>query len=171
MTTISSDLILRAEEAGLRLEVINGLTVWETFPSARHQKSVYRIQQSIHQIEHSIRPSADDTACGCYHYSDIYIQFPDGSLKRPDISIFCHDDIEQDEAVTSIPAAVIEIVSRGYEAKDMDLAPRFYLAQGVKDVIIFDPSTLQVLHHRRDGIRRLLSPVMLRLECQCEVEV
>lgn len=66
-----------------------------------------------------------------------------------------------------LPGAVIEIVGAGYEAKDLDLAPGFYLGQGVRDVIVFDPRTLMVLHHRRDGVRRLTSPQEFALECGC----
>ena len=93
------------------------------------------------------------------------MSFPDGSLKRPDISIFCREPAEEEEAITLIPEAVIEVISKGYEAKDLEIGPRFYLSQGVKDVVIFDPYTLVVLHVRRDGTRRLLSPVRIDLEC------
>ena len=107
----------------------------------------------------------------CVHISDVYISFPDGSLKRPDIAIFCREPVEEDEAITLIPEAVIEIISKGYEAKDLELAPHFYLSQGVKDVVVFDPYTLLVLHVRRDGTRRLVSQVTLQLECDCECVV
>ena len=59
------------------------------------------------------------------------MQFSDGSLKRPDISIFCREPDEQDDAVTLVPEAVIEVVSKGYEAKDLQIAPDFYLSRGV----------------------------------------
>jgi hypothetical protein len=42
------------------------------------------------------------------------------------------------------------VVSKGFEAKDLEFGPPFYLSQGVKDVIVFDPLTLLVLHVRRD---------------------
>ncbi len=170
---LTPELIARAEEAGLKLEVINGLPVWETFPAVRHQKSIFRIQQSISilQIEKSIEPSADDIPCGCFHYSDIYVRFPDGSLRRPDIAIFCTDALEQDEAVTTVPEAVIEIVSAGYEAKDLELGPLFYLAQGVKDVVVFEPLTETVIHSRRTGMMRSASPTTISLECGCIVTI
>lgn len=103
---------------------------------------------------------------------DVYVQFPSG-LKRPDISIFCQEpsDEEQDSALTQIPEAVIEVVSKGYEAKDLEIGPPFYLSQGVKDVVVFDPYTLLVLHVRREKVQRMMSPVTLQLECGCVVEV
>lgn len=70
-----------------------------------------------------------------------------------------------------VPAAVVEVVSKGFEAKDLEIGPRFYLSQGVLDVVVFDPSTLLVLHVTKDSARRLLSPVEIELLCGCRVEV
>ena len=61
---------------------------------------------------------------------------------------------EEDEAIRLIPEAVIEVISKGYEAKDLEIGPHFYLLQGVKDVVVFDPYTLLVLHVRRDRVER-----------------
>jgi Uma2 family endonuclease len=155
--------LLLAEQLGIRLEIVGGLHIWEAQPVYRHQKAVDRIRATI-------RPSATK-ACGCVHASDVYVAFPDGSLKRPDVSIFCREPDEQDDAISLLPEAVIEVVSKGYEAKDLEIGPRFYLAQGVKDVIVFDPATLLVLHARRDGARRLVSPQPIALECGCSCEV
>jgi Uma2 family endonuclease len=99
------------------------------------------------------------------------VQFPDGSLKRPDISIFCREPDDIDDAITLVPEAVIEVVSKGYEAKDLEIGPPFYVSQGVKDVVVFDPATLLVLHLRRDGAVRRTSPVQLDLECGCRCTV
>lgn len=67
--------------------------------------------------------------------------------------------------------AVIEVVSEGYESKDLELGPHFYLMHGVKDVVVFDPGTGFVLHIRKDGRKHLISPVKLHLECGCDVTV
>jgi Uma2 family endonuclease len=156
---------LRADELGIRLEVVNGLPIWETQPLYRHQKHAERIAQSI-------RPRPDAEACACVHALDVYVQFPNG-LKRPDISIFCREptEDEQDEALTLIPEAVIEVVSKGYEAKDLEIGPPFYLSQGVKDVIVFDPTTLLVLHVRKDHVSRAVAPVEIELQCGCLVGI
>ena len=45
----------QAAELGIRLEIVNGLPLWEAQPVYRHQKAVERIAQSI-------RPTAG-TAC------------------------------------------------------------------------------------------------------------
>lgn len=171
MAQITRELLIAAEQAGVKLEIVGGLPTWEMFPSKRHQGAIYRIQQSIHRIEQSIRPRTDDEPCGCYHYSDVYIRFRDGSLKRPDIAIFCKDPEEDEDAITLLPEAVIEVVSKGYETKDFEIGRLFYLAQGVKDVIVYDPATDYVTHARRDGTRRLVSPVAIALECGCEATV
>ncbi|MCI5126208.1 MAG: hypothetical protein D3925_17470 [Candidatus Electrothrix sp. AR5] len=98
-----STTLLQASELGIRLEIVNGLPIWEAQPVYRHQKH--------------------------------------------------------------------EVVSKGYEAKDLEIGPPFYLSQGVKDVIVFDPLTLLVLHVRRDNTVRQVSPVTVDLECGCRVLV
>lgn len=155
-------LVLRSDELGVRLELVNGLAIWEAQPLYRHQKHVERIAASI-------APS-DGGACGCVHALDVYIQFPNG-LKRPDISIFCcePDEAAQDSVLTMVPEAVVEVVSKGYEAKDLEIGPPFYLSQGVKDVLVFDPQTLLVLHVRQGQAHRLVSPVVIDLTCGCRV--
>jgi Uma2 family endonuclease len=152
---------LKAEELGIRLEIVGGLPIWEAHPVWKHQKAVDRIRASIRQ--------SPGHPCQCVHAADVYVQFSDGSLKRPDIALFCREPDEQEDAIRLLPEAVIEVVSKGYEAKDLELGPRFYLSQGVKDIVVFDPATLLVLHVRRDGTRREVSPCALVLECGCEI--
>ena len=159
-------LVQQADQIGVRLEVIAGQYVWEASPAARHQEAVFRIQASIKPLE-----STAGKDCGCFHLADVLIRFPDDSLKRPDIAIFCRRPDEQDDAITLVPEAVVEIISKGSEVKDLELAPYFYLAQGVKDVVIFDPFTLFVLHARRDGRKHSTSPVAIQFECGCQCEV
>lgn len=59
----------------------------------------------------------------------------------------------------------MEVVNQGYEAKDLDIAPRLYLSQGVKDVVIVDPHTPLVLHLGKEGAWRHVSPGELQLLC------
>ena len=151
--------LLQADDAGIRLEIVRGIHTWETTPFKRHQKTVDQIRATIF------------SACACMHYADIYVAFPDGSLKRPDIAIFCREPDEEDEAVTLVPEAVIEVISQGYEFKDLELGPMFYLSQGVKDVVVLDPRSKAIIHSRRDGVVRLESPARIQLECGCECRV
>ena len=116
MTLLSNSLLERANEVGIRLEIIGGIPIWEASPAVLHQRESYRIQQSIKRVGD----------CGCFHVADVYVKFSDDSIKRPDISIFCREPDELDEAVTIIPEAVIEIISKGYEIKDKEIAPKFY---------------------------------------------
>jgi Uma2 family endonuclease len=159
---------LKANELGIRLEIMDGLPVWEPHPVLKHQLAVDRIRTTIRKAS-----EGDATAglCEYLHVADVYVAFPDGSLKRPDVAIFCKKPEEEEEAVTLLPEAVIEVTSKGYESKDLELAPRFYLSQGVKDVVVFDPYTLVVLHVRRGGAERHVSPVTLDLECGCQCTV
>lgn len=157
--------LLRAEELGIRLEIVAGLPVWEASPVIKHQLAVDRIRESIS------RSGDESKTCECFHIADIYIKFPDESLKRPDISIFCRMPEETDEAATEIPEAVIEIISKGYEKKDLEIGVPFYLANGVKDVVVFNPYTEEVLHFRQDETLKFQSPVGIELECGCHCVV
>ena len=156
---------LGANKLGVRLEIVGGLPIWEAHPVYKHRKAIDRIRATIQPV------ALNDEVRAGVHASDVYISFPDGSLKRPDISIFCREPDEEDEAITLIPEAVIEIMSKGYGAKDLEIGPHFYLSQGVKDVVVFDPYTLLVLHLRCDGVERMISPVETELEygCKCVI--
>ena len=154
------------EETGAKLEIAGGIPTWEAFPSARHQNHSFRIQSSIRPTDGYI------TDCACVHLADVYVRFPDGSLKRPDIAIFCREPSEQTEAVTMLPEAVIEILSPGYEAKDLSIGVPFYLRSGVKDVLVLDPETGGVTHFRPGySEARHVSPVALTLTCGCQVTI
>ena len=67
---------------------------------------------------------------------------------------------------------MIEVVRRAYEAKDLEIGPPSYLSQGVKDVVVFDPTSLLVLHARREATTRtVVSPEPMEFECGCSVTV
>lgn len=46
---------------------------------------------AVKRLEQSIRPIGS-----CFTYQDMYVRFPDGSYKRPDLAIYC----------TEVPATV-----------------------------------------------------------------
>ncbi|MDX1933754.1 MAG: Uma2 family endonuclease [Capsulimonadales bacterium] len=154
------------ERNGFRLELVGGIPVWELFPNVRHQRAVDRIRASIQPASRS------ETVCSCIHLADVYVRFPDGSLKRPDISIFCGEPEEQTTAITMLPEAVVEILSADYEAKDLAIGVPFYLRMGIKDILVLDPETLAVSHFRpAHSVATYTSPVALTLACGCTVTV
>jgi Uma2 family endonuclease len=158
--------LLRAEELGIRLEIVKGLPIWEASSVIRHQEEIDRIRQSIKKSS-----NPDGKNCTCFNVTDVYIQFPDDSLKRPDISIFCKKPKERDEAVKEIPKAVIEIISKGYEDKDLKIGVPFYISQGIKDIVVFNPYTMEVLHFKKGRKKKLKSPVEIKFACGCSCEV
>jgi Uma2 family endonuclease len=107
----------------------------------------------------------------CIHVASVLFSFPDGSLTCPDIAVLSGLPGQQDAPLTTIPEAVIEIISEGYGYEDLEIAPSFYLSVGVKDVLVLDPQLKLVYHHRHDGKKRLESPVRVELECGCACEV
>ena len=171
ITTTTEDLILQTDASGapVRLEYVRGRMKWEASPASRHQKMAKA-------IEASLRPMHDHAGgCACFSIQDVLIRFPDPdqSLKRPDIAIFCAEPPDSDEALDMLPAAVIEILSLGYEEKDLgdDGAP-FYLACGVLDVLIVDPRS-GAIRHERPGLPRaaLHTPITVALACGCQVSL
>jgi Uma2 family endonuclease len=152
----------------LRLERTAGVPTWEPMPGARHQKTIDRIRATIKPLTDM---PLNDSACACVHLSDVLVRFTEGSFRRPDIAIFCEDPPEVDEALNIVPAAIIEIVSVGYEYKDLALGAPFYLGQGIADVIVHDPRSGMVTHFRPSGTNVYQSPVTLELRCGCSCEV
>ena len=52
-----------------------------------------------------------------------------------------------------------------------NLGPQFYLAQGVADVIVLDPRSLQVTHYRTSGVQRGVSPLPIVTVTGCMLTV
>ena len=170
-TIAVDDLIMQMDAGGVpvRMEYVRGRLKWEASPASRHQRLVDRIRATLQP-----RPGAD-SPCVCDSLADVLIRFhdPDQSLKRPDIAIFCTVQPDQDTALTSIPEAVIEVLSIGYEEKDLgpDGAP-FYIANGVRDVLVVDPRNQRVRHYQPavpDQVYPL--PRTFDLACGCRVKI
>jgi Uma2 family endonuclease len=138
--TVTEYAIRIGEETGLKLEIAGGIPTWEAPPTFHHQSHRFRIQSSI-------RP-AEGSEGICAHASDVLIRFPDGSIKRPDLAIFCREPEEQISAITMPPETVVEILSPDYEAKDLAIGVPFYLRSGIKDILVLAPETGLVRHFR-----------------------
>jgi Uma2 family endonuclease len=162
---ITEKMIRNADDLGIRLEIVGGIPVWEALPVYRHQTKIFRIQVSIRPV------GEEDDGCGCFHASDVSIRFPDGSQKRPDIAIFCREPEEQDAEITLVPEAVIEIISKGYEAKDTVIGVPFYLSQGIRDIVLYDPETNITTHITPNGRTEYTSPVELTFACGCRATI
>jgi len=162
-----NDLDEMIADRTIRLLVLaNGKRLWEASPSPLHQ-------MLIDDIRATIRPQVSNTLppCGCHHIADTYIRLPDTSLVRPDVAIFCVPPPRQRQALRLVPAAIIEVVSPHYEAKDTEDLPPVYLANGVKDVVVVDPEQERVLHFTESGQTLHTSPVTLDLDCGCRVTI
>jgi Uma2 family endonuclease len=154
--------LFRAEQLGIKLEIAAGLPIWEASSVILHREKDDEIRATIK------KPTTESgKTCSCFHYSDTYVQFPDDSLKRPDVSIFREKPKEREEAVKSVPAAIIEVISKSYEAKDLKISPPIYLAKGVKDVVVLNPYSNEVLHFPEGETLEKTSPVEIEFECGC----
>ena len=158
------EFLIAADEIGVKLEIVGGQTSWEFFPGILHQEESYRIQSSI-------KRSTPGSDCGCFHLADVYVKFAEGSVKRPDLAIWCSRPNDHEGFVYQIPEAVIEIVSPGSHHKDLVVGPPFYLAQGIRDVVVFDPRTGEIFWHTPVGEKRLTTPTKVAFACGCEATV
>ncbi len=168
-TTTIEELILQTDASGapIRLEYVRGRLKVEASPASRHQMTAKAIEASLRPI-----PGQGD-GCACFSLQDVLIRFPDldRSLKRPDIALFCERPPESDEALDLLPAAVVEILSLGYEDKDLgdDGAP-FYLDCGVGEVLVVDPRSGLIRHYQQgQRMAELQRPITLELRCGCRV--
>lgn len=169
-TTSIEELIVQTAASGapVRLEHVRGRLKVEESPASRHQKASRRIERSIGPI-----PGHGD-GCACFALADTLIRFPDpdSSLKRPDIAIFCEEPPDSDEALEVLPQTVIEILSVGYEEKDLGPdGAQFYLDCGIADVLICDPRAGRVLRYQAGEPRpvELAMPATVDLRCGCRV--
>ena len=161
---IDEHLLHAADALGMRLELVDGVVIAEAAPSLHHQRAIDRIRASI-------RHAAGD-AGACVHLADVQHRFPDGSLKRPDIAVHASEpEATELGTVLSVPAAAIEVVSPGYEAKDYQVAAPFYLRLGVRDVLVLDLRGKHVTHYDASGWARHEAPRAFQLSCGCDVEV
>ena len=158
------EFLHRAEEIGLKLEITDTGITWETMPGFRHQELVGNIFGAIN-------PATKEGKCECIRAMDVYIRFPSGVVKRPDISIFCRRPEQEEGFVKMVPEAVIEITSPDYEAKDLIAGPPLYLANGVKDVVVLHRAKNEVRHTDAVGTQTHASPITLTLACGCQVTV
>ncbi len=148
-----------ADDSGIKLELVNGIPIWEAFPGFQHQEKSLGIQISLRE------KARRSHSCPCISVADLTIRFPDGFIKRPDISIFCNRPIEQKTVCTLIPEAVIEILSRGYEKKDTEVSLPFYFAWNIPDIALFNPETNRVSHYHEGQVDEYDSPVELTFTC------
>ena len=156
--------IEEADDMGIRVEVVAGQPFWEFQPNYDHQDRIGHVWMSVR------RDPEVNSDCGCFRAMDVGIVFPDGSIRRPDLAVFCRQP-ERRELITLIPEAVVEIVSQRSREKDLKTSPPWYLDMGVKDVLVYDPFTEDVHHFRADGHVRFKSGRTVRLECGCLVDV
>ena len=147
-----------------KFEMVKGIGVWEASP-------VYNHQMIILDIQVSLLANRKPNGCECNPVSDATIIFPDGSVKRPDIAIYCHKPNNSNKALRELPRAIIEIMSHGYEKKDTAISIPFYLLHGIENVVLLNPRTNKVLHYHSGIIEDLISPVNLTFACGCSATI
>jgi Uma2 family endonuclease len=163
MTITDTDLDQLIHDRAIRLMLLGPQQrpIWEASPSPLHQMVVRTIERSIEPVPN------DGGGCACYSLADTYFRLPDGSLVRPDIAILCRVPKRQREALTVVPAAVIEVVSPGYQAKDYDELPPIYLANGIPDVLVVDIERGTLTHITPEDRQEMPLPAVRLLSSGC----
>lgn len=156
-------LLMAAEESGVSLHQIGQQPIWDLLPSSLHQGVMMDVVYSVRRSE----GLSDD--CGCHTLVETYVRLPDGSLRRPDVLIYCQKPPRTRTALTVVPEAVVEILSPNGTFKDLQIGPPNYLSNGVKDVLVVDPETEIATHFRRDGTALRRRGDLVILECGCEL--
>ena len=168
MATVSDeflDLLVRsADECFVKIEMTAGIPTWEAMPGVRHQRIIMDVWNSVR------RSFGGEGDCGCHALVDVMVRFPEGSFRSPDVVIYGQQLPDIDGATDVIPAAVVEIVSPGYEETER-LGLPFSLAQGIADVVVYDPRTGEVVHATPKGQTVHAAPVDLAFACGCAVTI
>ena len=153
-----------SDDAHVKIQLTAGVPTWEAMPGGRHQ----RISRTAAD---SARRNVDSEGdCGCHSILDVYLRFDDGSFRSPDVAIYCEEPPDVDGALDILPMAVVEIVNKDYELKDQ-LGLPFYLAQGIADVVLYDPRTREVVHATPHSQTVHAAPVELAFACGCAVTI
>jgi Uma2 family endonuclease len=157
--------LLEQHNIPLRISLTGNVPTWELSPSALHQGIIDDIRATIRL------PPERASGCGCFHIADVWLRLPGIGLRRPDIAIYCERPPRQRTALTLVPTAVIEIVSAGYEHKDLDAVP-LYLAAGIADVVLVNPETTFVTHYTTDGaVASHQAPCRLEFQSGCVCDI
>jgi Uma2 family endonuclease len=160
------DFIDENKEYGLRVEYVDGVGIWEHAPSWSHQRAISRIRASFRVRE--------GEACECIHESDVSVKFGDRVHKRPDIAVWCRVPETNQRSVVTLPDAVVEVISPGFETKDLELLPKLYLAAGVRDVLVYNEQRGAVYRFTHEGVAVVVvhaSPCVFHLACGCDVTI
>lgn len=128
-------------------------------PGFAHQECVGRVCESVRLVGE------------CVRVPGVAIQFEGGAMKGPDVSIFGGRPEHDEGFVRMVPEAVVEITRPGYEEKDLVSGPPLHLANGVRDVMVFERATGMVHHWTAAGSRVAMSPVTIELLCGCRIAV
>ena len=154
-----------ADDSGIKLGLVSGIPIWEAFPFFQHQEKTLDIQISLRD------QARRSDASACISVADPTIRFPDGSIKRPDISVFCSRPVERKTVCTQIPEAVIEILNKGYEKKDNEVSLPFYLSWHIPYIALFNPESNRVSHYHDGQVDEYDSQVELTFACGCPATI
>jgi len=125
---------------GERAELIDGQIYYMAPPSPKHQEIALELATTINSY---IKSKGDS----CKPYIAPFAVFLNGDDKNyvePDISVICDPNKVNDKGCNGAPDWIIEVVSPGSRSHDYVRKLNLYMASGVREYWIVDPSTQSI---------------------------
>lgn len=119
----------------------------------REAKAIDRIQKSIYYpYVHALKTD---------------IRMSNGEIICPDIAIWHKEPAEENDAIITLPVAVIDVDSRENYGD-----PKLYLQAGIADYVVFNPLTNEARRYMDEEVYEIYqSPKMMEFKCGCKVIV
>ena len=166
MTTPATKLTyhdyLQLPEDGKRYEIMDGELYMTPAPLTRHQQISVRLSQLLMNY-------LDTHPIGQVFAAPTDVLLSDNDVVEPDLLLVLHDGAARitEKNVQGPPDLVIEILSPGTAARDLDLKRKRYEHFGVREYWLVDPdqNRLEILAPAEEGRLRRLSRITRPEHC------
>ncbi len=152
-----------------RYEILDGELFVVPAPNTQHQRLLLRIADFLHHY-------SNERKLGEVFVAPCDVVLSDETILQPDILFVCDDrsNVVGEANIAGPPDLVVEILSPGTRARDLEIKRKIYAGFGVREYWIVDPEaqTIEVLVLDKQGYRtagifgladRLSSPVFPEL--------
>ncbi len=136
---------------GNRYEVIDGVLYMTTAPHSFHQWIVRR-------LERHIGIPAEDRELAFAFSAPIGLLMPGCDPVQPDyvVVLASRRELFQRGRIVGVPDLIVEVLSPGNAAYDLDIKLHAYARAGVPEYVVVDPRARTLAHHRLESPGRYL---------------
>lgn len=144
---LTYDDLVGMPDDGLRHEIIDGVHFVTPSPARRHQDLSIRLIVAIGVYLN------DHPGAGRLYHAPFDTVFTRWDVVEPDLLFIAADQLNvlTPANVQGAPALVVEILSPGTKARDLDVKKPLYDRGGVREYWIVDPDANMITIHRRAG--------------------